>query len=662
MKLSLRQFSGINTYKDELGPSEARVAEDCFVGDGALTPVPDMENGTPTGIDKDRFDDDEQCGYVEYDGTIYSGCNLSGLGLPQPPAPGVTQGDTPKVIGPSEDGSGSFNAVGEWEQLELVQSNHWSSAFTDSDGNRTTFNTTDSWVVCDSPGFNITEYYALEKANPTLAKPAPQTNQYGCVIGSTGGGFATGPGDAFVPKYFKDNTSYAVAFYNEDEDIQSTVSNIVEFEHVPYITHMEWSYGPLQGDTAGKTWFVVAPSAPQGLFPWESTDPKDLRGNLRQQVQYTGISHLHQVKVNLPWHQNATHVILYKRVGGSLTAVAKASPGDSLTIGPHGVFEGNGAGDDLSLESDLARFRPVFTRYEAPPSSLKSIAVNAAGIMVGIKGDTVHISQPMSGFHLWDPRARHTLNHTPLTVHQIYNEFLITTEGKPVKITGTDPATMVPIELPDLEYNVNWKSAADAGSHVMWAGPNGVASYDGRSVKPVTRGILSYSDWKEIRQSSTLVGVASDEVYILFHDGGALIVDMRPESAGLTKWNITATKAVYAIEEGYIYLSGGRKFRLDAALVKEDADVQGYWKSGRLYIGNVNHGLAWMRGFSKGYVDVVVRNEKNEEAAFSITQPIPQRVGFGSDVINGEWIEVELRFKNRLTGVEFASTLDELQT
>lgn len=667
MRLKFSDFKGgVNTYKndDQLSPNEARVADDCFVGDGALTPIPEIELGDPTGIDLDRFNDSEQCGYVEWDGDTYNGCDLSDLGLPQPRKPVVSQGDTPAVIGPSEDGSGSFNSVGEWEQTELTQTNVWTSVINDTEGvfgdpGTTTVSVKDSWVVCDTPSFNITEYYALALGNPTLAKSPPTLNKYGCVIGATGGGYIIGPGDEFVPKYFTENTSYAVSFYNEDLDIESTVSDIAEFEHSPYIVHQEWSYGPLQGDTEGKTWFPEGFIGQSTVVPANSsTDPSELRGNRRQTVRYTGTSHLHQVKVNLPWHHNATHVILYMRVGGSLTAVAKGTPGGTLTVRPDGVFNG---GSDLSLDSSLSLRRPVFTLFEGPPSSLTGITVNAIGIMVGFKGDKIYISQPNSGFHLWNPLAQFTLKYTPVSVHSIYNEFLITTTGSPFKITGSDPSTMIPIEMPDLEFNLDWRSAANAGRMVMWAGPNGVSAYDGREVRPITRGRLSYSDWKSIRTSDDLVGVASEEVYLLFHDSGALVVDMRPESQAITNWNITATKAVYAVEEGYIYLSGGRKFRLDEALTTEDSDTEGTWTSGRIYIGNTNTGLAWMRGFSKGTVDVKIVNDQNQEAEFSISSPAPQRIGFGDDTINGEWIQVTARFHHRVTGIELASDINELQ-
>lgn len=664
MRLDLDDFSGgVNTYKDDgqLSSREAREAKDCFVGDGALTPVPEVGSGVPTGIDKKRFDDEDNCGYVEYGGETYSGCDLSGLGLPQPGAPVVVQGDTPSVIGPSEDGSGSFNAAGDWEQTEFVQTNTWTSTVTDTTGDSptsTTYTATDSWVVCDTPSFNISEYYALAKANPSLAKAPPSTNQYGCVTGSTGGDYSTGPGDEFVPRYFTENTSYAVAFYNEDWDVQSTISNIAEFQHVPYIAHREWSYGPLQGDTDGKKWYAIAPSSGQsGLLPWESTDPSALRGGRRQTVRYTGISHLHQVSVSLPSHHNASHVILYSRVGGSLTPIAKTSPGATLTVRPDGVYEGNG-GEDLSLSSDLQNFRPQFTYFTGPPSSLNGIAINSIGIMVGFSGHDIHISQPQSGFHLWNPDAVFTLNHEPLTVHAIYNEFFITTKGKPVKITGSNPATMVPIEMRDLEYNLDWRSAADVGSHVMYAGPNGVQGYDGSSVRPITRGLLSYSDWLAISDSDDLVGVASDEVYILYHDNGSLVVDMRPESQAITTHSLTATKAVYGIEDGYIYLSGGRRWRLHEALTTEYSDTEGVRESGRIFLDNDS--LCWMRVFSRGTVEVIIRNEKNHEMSVSVSNSTPFRIGFGNTPVEGEWITIKVLFRHRVTGIQMASRIEEL--
>lgn len=667
--IRLDDFSGgQNTYKDDdqLSRKEAVEAENCFVGDGALTPAPHIKSGEPSGIYEDRFNDDDNCGYVVYNGTEYNGCDLSGLGLPQPAAPIVRQGLTPAVIGPSEDGSGNFNSAGDWEQTEFQQTNVWTAVINDTAGvfgdpGTTTVTATDSWVVCDTPEFNITPYYALLNGNPALEKPAPEVDAFGCVIGGTGSDYQTGPGSDFVPKFFTQNTSYAVSFYNEDWDIESTISDITEFEHVPVITHRRWTYGPLQGDTEGKQWFPSGFLGESTVVPANSsTDPAKLRGNRREEVTYTGISHLHQVTVTLPSHHNASHTILYKREGGSLTPVAMLRGGGTVTVRPDGVFEDN-TGEDLSTNSQLVNRRPVFTEFVGPPSSLNGIAVNSIGIMVGFSGDTLHISEPNSGFHLWNPDARFTLSYTPVSVHAIYNEFLVTTTGKPLKITGSNPETMIPIELPSLEFNVARKSAVDAGGAILWAGPTGVNAYNGSRVQTVTSGRLSKQDWLSIiDEPDDLVGVAAEDVYILFHTNGALIVDFRPESPSITTWDITATKAVYDIEAGWVYISNGRKFRMHDTLTRTWASQEGKWKTGRLYVGSVNQTFSWMRVHASGTVEITIINDENEQSTYSVTDSMPLRVGMSGQAVRGEWIQITATFHNRIKSIELASSVKEL--
>jgi len=220
---------------------------------------------------------------------------------------------------------------------------------------------------------------------------------------------------------------------------------------------------------------------------------------------------------------------------------------------------------------------------------------------------------------------------------------------------------MIPIELRDLEYNVATKSAVDVGAGVMWAGPNGVAMYDGRSVRPITRDRLSKSDWLEIiSDPSSLVAAGSDEVYILFYSSGAIIVDMRPESYAVTKWDITASRAVYDVEEGWIYISGGRKFRMHESLTKTSAQQEGLYESGKIYIGSVNETLSWMRVYADGLTEISISNDEGKETAFSVSEPRPFRIGFGGESIRGEWVKVSARFKNRTRAIQLASTVKEL--
>src|SRR4030066_36722 len=68
----------------------------------------------------------------------------------------VEQYNTPDVLGPSEDGSGSFTSLGEWVPTEYPQSNTW--IYTNLDTGAQT-STIDAWTLCDNPPFNITYYY-----------------------------------------------------------------------------------------------------------------------------------------------------------------------------------------------------------------------------------------------------------------------------------------------------------------------------------------------------------------------------------------------------------------------------------------------------------------------------------------------------------------------
>ena len=642
---------GLNTHKDadHLSPDEGVTAQDCMVGTGSLQPLPALVTAAPSGAcNALRLKlDNPTWGVVEYGGETYiSGdgapriCNGRTLGINKPTTDNfiVEQVNTPDVIGPSEDGSGSFTSLGQWVPTEYPQSNTW--VYTNLDtGAQTT--TVDAWTVCDSPPFNISRYYALKQGLASLETNPPAVNEYGCAANTASCSTNTGPITGANPLYLEEDTSYAISFWNEDLKEESTISETYEFKHTPYVRSVGWQYGPLEGHAVGSDMWSTS-------YP----DPTTHRGNTYEHMCYTGTSHLHQVKITVVGlDANATHVIVYQKIRGSYIAIAKLTAGQSITVTAQTRY------DDL----ELLKFYAHLTKFEPPPSNLAGLVLAESGVFAGYVGNEIYLSYPFSP-DLWSDDYKFKIPWNVKSITPFYSEFVVTTDGHPVRLIGQTPGKMSVVEMPDNESNLNGRSTFKLGRMIGWASPEGVAMFNGSEVKVVTRGNLSRTEWRAIiADTSTLVGTGTEEVYILFHSNGALVLDMRPESAAMTTYTITATSAVYDITQNLIYLNGDRALSMSFPPPAGKGTYKGIWKSGRIETMDHSQAISVCRVASDGQVLIRVRNDKGEEFAGYADGRQPFRIGVNGGPIRGSWYEYDLEFRHAVRKVDLASSFEELK-
>jgi hypothetical protein len=669
--INLKNFKGgINTYKDDdqLDKSEARDCRNYFVGTGSLEPMPNKEGDSPSDELTQCKLDNPTCPYVEYRNPltdeieIYTSCDDGKLkikdgrvlGLEKPTKNNfkVTQIKTPgspdhypEVIGPSEDGSGNFNAAGIWIQTEYPQSNTWT--FTNLDTGATS-TTVDTWVICDTPPFNLTEYYSLLYNQPALFKSTTGRNEYGCVDGA-GGTFPfydqVTPQAGGAPAYLTEPTTYAIAWWNEDTKTQSTLSEACEFTPQPVIKTRRWHYGPTSGgiDTGG-------------FWTTELPVPQDSRGSGTRSDTYTGTSWLHQVRITVGGRPtNATHAIIYQRVRGEYLPVAKITSGD---------FDVNATTD--YDDPDLRNIAPVFRDFGTPPENLQNLVLSESGVMAGTIGNTVYMSEPFK-FDLWSEDYEFPIKHRPIALHTIFNEFLVVTEGNPVRLVGQLPGRITRVELPDAERGYTAKSTADMGRRIVWVGPEGIAHWDGSTVATLSRANLSKNEWLDIiSDTSTLCMVGTEELAILFYSNsaagsGGLVVDFRPESASITKTDLYTSYAVFSVVDAAIYSVDNWSYKTNQG-PPTSPSLEGYWQSGKIYTGNQDRGFNYARVYADGQVELTITNDKGYSKSFIADRNQPFPIGFDGVPVRGHWLQFELRGKSTISKVQIAEDSKSLRT
>lgn len=657
MKIVIDNFNGgLNTYDsdDGLDSTEGKRVHDCAVGTKSLHPLPDVGAGVPPSVILQKQLEDRGK-YIEYDGKIYTSAEgplkiLDGrdLGLERPKksnmiikqvnTPG-TSGHLSGVTGPSEDGSGNFDAQGSWIPTEYPQTNTW--VFTDADlGVSTT--TLDSWIICDNPNFNLTEYYSLLFGNPSIKSAPPTRDEFGCVDNVQSCSSASiDPSDTFLPEYLTEDTTYAISWWNEETETESTISEAIEFEHKPVIKTRCWSYGPTEGNITGAESFV-------NILPI----PQNLRGDGKKSETFTGTSHLHQVSIKVVGGaRNASHAIIYQRVRGEFIPIAKVGAGFETIVTAQTEFSPEATKKNFAQERI----------FKTPPANLENLFLTEAGVMGGSIANTVFLSEPFK-FDLFSTDYEFKLKHTPVSIHPFYNEIFITTKGNPTRLVGQLPERMTVIEMPDMEANLAMMSATDMGRRIVWAGPEGVSIFNGSETRVVSRAKLSRSDWKAIIASPTsLVGIGTEELYLLFYATGSLMVDLRPESAAITTLSLTATQAVYDMETATIYLNNGRTWKPSDPNPEKNASGFGFWDSGRVNTKDHTKTLGWARVQASGPVELTITNDLNDNLSVKPSDNQPFRIGSGGGPLRGSWYYLNAKFKHRIRSIELATDVEEFR-
>lgn len=159
----------------------------------------------------------------------------------------------------------------------------------------------------------------------------------------------------------------------------------------------------------------------------------------------------------------------------------------------------------------------VFTNDEwlAPPADLRSIVSLENGILAGISGDHVYLTDPNSP-HAWNLRYVKGLLDRPLGLAAVGYALYALTDGVPYFIDGRNNAkqdgyaevmrTRVPIPL------VSTRSIANDSSVVYYASKNGLAAISGKEVKLISQSHLSERDWQAL-QPNLMIGAVRNGFY-----------------------------------------------------------------------------------------------------------------------------------------------------
>lgn len=188
--------------------------------------------------------------------------------------------------------------------------------------------------------------------------------------------------------------------------------------------------------------------------------------------------------------------------------------------------------------------------WDDPRADMQGLGLTAYGIAYGFSGNIICFSEPFIPY-AW-PRDYELTTDFPIVAIGAYDNFIIVgTEGKPVMLTGIDPANLSQMELPIIEACVSARSMVSMGHCAIYASPNGLVMSAAGSAVLATQNIITKREWDTINPSS-IHAYEHRGFYVFFWkvdetNKGGYVFDPRNPSMGfisLSRWFVTGHRDI----------------------------------------------------------------------------------------------------------------------
>lgn len=311
-----------------------------------------------------------------------------------------------------------------------------------------------------------------------------------------------------------------------------------------------------------------------------------------------------------------------------------------------------------TLDGDeLAEVIPSVEWYP-PPAGMRGIRMMANGVMVGFKGNEVCFSDPFLP-HAWPVSYRLTVDSKIVAIGTFENSVVVATEGRPVLITGADPASMSQRDIQIIEPCVSKASMVSLGHGCCYASRNGIVYISPSQQALVTAGMVSKEEWAQF-EPGTIRACEYRQQYLGFHGtGGAsgrgFFFNPLNAESGITTLGLRA-RAVHRdpLNERAYLLDWDNNVR-----VFEDGDhLLAVWRSPVF-----SEEKAWaptaIKVRAKDFTDTEIRVYADGELYWSgaITDDRVRRMPRGER--SAEW-EIEIRTRGEVRVVSMAESVGEL--
>ena len=215
-------------------------------------------------------------------------------------------------------------------------------------------------------------------------------------------------------------------------------------------------------------------------------------------------------------------------------------------------------GEEIESSDNLAP--PDDTTSDHPDGPMLGITTMPNGITAGFSGNTLLFSESFLP-HSYPLANQLTTQEDIVAIASIATGLLVTTKGKPLMASGTDPSAMAMVEIDANLPCVNKRSLVDMGEYAIYSSPDGLVLASNSGIQLITEQILTRDQWQTEYYPSNVEAYEYEGKYIAFTFDGSdnstkkgFIFDPRGGKNAFVNLNFYATAGFNDRENDELYL------------------------------------------------------------------------------------------------------------
>lgn len=215
-------------------------------------------------------------------------------------------------------------------------------------------------------------------------------------------------------------------------------------------------------------------------------------------------------------------------------------------------------GEEIESSDNLAP--PDDTTSDHPDGPMLGITTMPNGITAGFSGNTLLFSESYLP-HSYPLANQLTTQDDIVAIASIASGLLVTTKGKPLIASGTDPSAMAMVEIDANLPCSNKRSLVDMGEYAIYSSPDGLVLASNGGINLITEQILTRDQWQTEFYPTNVEAYEYEGKYIAFtYDGSnnstkkGFIFDPRGGKNAFVKLDFYATAGYNDRENDELYL------------------------------------------------------------------------------------------------------------
>lgn len=174
-------------------------------------------------------------------------------------------------------------------------------------------------------------------------------------------------------------------------------------------------------------------------------------------------------------------------------------------------------GEEIESSDNLAP--PDDASSDHPDGPMLGITTMPNGITAGFSGNTLLFSESYLP-HSYPLAHQLTTQDDIVAIASIASGLLVTTKGKPLIASGTDPSAIAMVEIDANLPCSNKRSLVDMGEYAIYSSPDGLVLASNGGIKLITEQLLTRDQWQTEYYPSNVEAYEYEGKYIAFtYDG-----------------------------------------------------------------------------------------------------------------------------------------------